>query len=294
MIEQLWNRLTAERQRQVRSWSYSATLNISVLMVLAMCTIHLPSKEPLELTFTMGSFDDLAEDSITIAPVIDSIPEPPTVEPPPFEPVPLPEPEIPELPIADLELSDQGDIAAGEPDAEPSSSSDGSPSDADVASETLRRVAAAGGATDVPVAVSLSFSGVDDLDLHVQFQGSHKQKNYRGKARGNIWFRYPKSRFGRLDVDANARNIARHPCENIAFAFPPQQAKYKVMLHHYKLRSRKRSTPYIIVVKYGHKTDVYRGAIRPGEMLNICEFQYRHRNHYRLGPTGHFHSLASN
>lgn len=270
-----WERLSPDRQKELRGWAYSFCFQLSLLLLLCLFTIGVPGANAIDLTLSFAepkSLDDAP--SITIEPI-----EEPASN---VEPESVSEAEV-EMEPPPVELTDS--TAPAKDVAEPASDATditSLTSNSDRITETNRRVAAAGGNIRVPVRISLSFSGDDDIDLHVKFKGQHRQADYHGRADGYIWHRYPNSLWGKLDVDANRRGgpVAEHPCENVAFAFPPHEARYSVELEHFHVRDTPDITPYIVVVQSGAKTAVHTGTIQPGERLTICQFQYQHSNVY--------------
>ena len=272
--QRLWMRLSKEQQLKIRSYSLSMSVNISVLLILGLCAFSLPHSEAITLTLGPGDGREVTEDTITI-------------EPQPEEEE-LPEPDVQDIEPAAMEAPDQADEEAppdndGEPMDPDSGQMAADPSqlaelDSDAAriSEIERRVASAGGGLHGPIRVSLGFSGNDDIDLHLHYE-VRGTRSRSAPARGHVFYRFPRSYWGSLDVDANARSISKYPAENIIFARAPSRGSYQVQLHHYRRRGPAAPTPYVVVVKYGHLKKVFSGNIMPGELLDIYRFTYRHR-----------------
>ena len=145
--------------------------------------------------------------------------------------------------------------------------------------EMDRRVKAAGGELEGPIRVSLSFSGLHDIDLHVVYEGfegrprrqsarrSRQRSNSRsasffqqlgsgnnGRIRHHVFYGLARTNHCVLDVDANASSVHPEPCENIVFHKVPRQATYTVYLDHYRTRGFRMPTPYVVVVRNGKST----------------------------------------
>lgn len=83
------------------------------------------------------------------------------------------------------------------------------------------RVKRAGGKTDAPLRVSLSWSNTDDLDLHAICPDGH------------IYYR---DKLGILDVDMNAGfNLVRDPVENLSWT-RPRDGHYEIYVNQYSRR----------------------------------------------------------
>lgn len=110
------------------------------------------------------------------------------------------------------------------------------------------RVGKAGGnITNATLRVSLSWSNLDDLDLHVTDpSGNH------------IFFG---NRMGLLDVDMNAgRGTTRSPVENISWAKRPQDGLYKVQVHQFVQRETSNPGFTVQVESAGKVTNLTHGA----------------------------------
>lgn len=275
--QRLWMRLSKEDQIRIRSCSLSISVNFSVLLILGLCAFSLPHSEAITLILGPSDGDQLTEDTITITPEPEEE-EPEEEQPEPeeeeAEPAPIEEPEDDEPPP-----EDEGEVAdpeAGNAVSAPSQLSD-LISDADRVSEIERRVATAGGGLEGPIRISVGFSGDDDIDLHLYYEGQGGRGRHSYPVRGHVFYGKPRCHWGRLDVDANAREVTSYPAENIYFAKAPTKGKYTVRLNHYRRRGRAEPTPYVVIVKYGRLKRVFNGNIMPGQTLNIFQFSYRHR-----------------
>ena len=294
-LQQLINRIDAERRRLIRSWYVSIGANVTLLILLALWQLPVPQQDNFELVFTLSPAEvdePEPEPQVVELPGEEVLPEPieepqqmePEVEEAPQE-TPPPEP-IEEASEPAKLVENAEDTGEADQPSSPTNNITTLVSDEQRLRETTRRVQDAGGNIKAPVRISLSFEGDDDLDLHVRFSGEHHQRGYDAAVNGYLWYRQPRSLWGALDVDANAQSIMSLPCENVAFTMPPQQSTYVVDVHHYLTRGRPEPTPYVVVVKYGRRSQVYHGVIRPGELLRICEFTYRHPKRYNLREFG--------
>ncbi|MCA9184405.1 MAG: hypothetical protein R3E01_36380 [Pirellulaceae bacterium] len=272
-----WYYLSADRRRQVRSWYVSIGINCGLLIILCLVTFQLPHRDVLQLTAVFG--EETTPDA------------PPTVIQAPLdeeEEEVEPVDEAAEETLPETDEDEMTDVPTDE--VAPDSSTAVTPQDLDELdsdaarlAETERRVRAAGGNIDAPITCSLGFTGDDDVDLHVYYQGLHHQSGWSGRINESISYQRPRTTWGFLDVDANAKGvevIARYPCENIAFAYPPHRAAYSVFVHHFYTRGRPEPTPYVVVVKCGDKKEMFSGEIFPGQLIKICEFTYQHTNNY--------------
>ena len=276
--QRLWMRLSNEQQVSIKSYWWSIAVNVSILLIMGLFVVSLPVTDSINLTLSLASSngDEVTEDIITIEPEAENDepePEPEEVEPEP-EPQAVHEPEDEAPPEGIEEPADPGD---GQASSTPTDLSELT-SNAGRISEVERRVASAGGGLDGPIRVSLAFSGDDDIDLHLFYKGKGGEGRRSYGFNGYVYYRKPSCRWGKLDVDSNARDISLYPAENIVFHHAPSQANYTVKIDHYRLRGYPKPTPYVVIVKYGRLKKVFEGSIMPGErMLEICHFSYRHR-----------------
>lgn len=281
-----WQRLTLEEQAKLRSMAWSASIHLLLIAVLATLGFATPMLQSTELT---GEFAGEGRNDELDA---------------------MLEPDIAEMIIQEVEsLSDMNvealvpepglapTLAALELPDSPTESEEGAAvselagmsnqvhaigelkSDAARIAETDRRVAAAGGALQGPVRVSLIFSGDDDIDLHVKYEELGRaipRLNFLNmNSQGYIFYGRPRSDIALLDVDANAHAIMPDPCENIIFESCPRVAHYSVAIHYYAQRGPIEPVPYIVVVKYGSTSKVFKGTILPKDGLKvITNFRY--------------------
>ncbi len=300
-IKQMWQRLTPEQQRQIKSANYSFWVHLSLILILAAVGIGMQKDEPVCLVMSVAQTEAetvaLCEFEVTEEPEIEELEllEEPS-EPVTFE---IAEPIAPDFAVSELpDITDQlavQPLGNGEPLSVAASPAELA-GDSRLVAEVHRLVSAAGGKTDGPICVSLMFSGDDDLDLHV-FYGSQVTQNRRMprnqpgnlfgfgfqqvfgnsfSSEGNhVYFRQRVTQHAALDVDANAQYVMPNPCENIIFRSVPARSNYTVCVDTYAVRGRPERTPYVVVVKYGQKTRVFEGMIGPSErMKNIWQFQF--------------------
>ena len=280
-----WQRLTATQQDRIKSIGWSASLHFVLLAGLATIQIATQVLEQNEIMVMYAN--DLPSDVISLENAFDIE----NFEEPLLEAL---EPSVHE-PLSDLtQISSQLDADSSEFAAEqeeegaalsglqPVSEIGNLQSDEQRIAETDRRVAAAGGALDGPVRISLIFSGDDDIDLHVRYQAIGREDTrsslFASFGDGYIFYGRPRSEHAMLDVDANAAIVVPSPCENIIFHTVPKSANYTVAIHHYATRGVVEPTPYVIVVKYGKRTKTFKGEILPKDGLKkIWQFRYTGR-----------------
>lgn len=291
----LWQRLRREHQARIMGLYWSLSINLCALLITAMCYfVKKPVPQPLDLTLSITASvqEDEGDDEVTIEPLVEPEPEPevepePEPEPQP-EPSPQPEP-VPESPPAGPDASEPTPVADAPPTGEAQSTSttnDASDlshqaSDGALEAEIERRVAAAGGNLRGALRVSLGFTGDDDIDLHLLFDGYVVQNRRKFFISDHIYYGHKWNTFGGLDVDANANGVHPFPAENIIFRQAPTKATYRVVLNHFRRRGPTEPTPYVVLVKYGRHKRVYRGTISPGDRnIEICRFNYSYRYRY--------------
>ncbi len=291
----LWRWLTPEQQRSAKSFSWAFSTHFLLLIILGI--IIFPSEQAPQISIMVSlRNEDISYAEFTVAEdleVIDmesiealeesvTIPEPEPVISEVNEAIQPPELGLGEL-VQDPLVSDQAEspslsMADSELNAEALA----------LATETQRRVRAAGGSVEGKILVSLMYDGYDDLDLAVSYKIDERRRRLpvqRNDQRlsdamllmpriPTIWYGCPFTQHGRLDVDANAVGISPEPCENIVFTDPPERAQYKVFINHFRSRQRG-PTPYVVIVTIDGKTRVYEGSIRHGGGLReICSFRY--------------------
>ena len=277
--KQLWQRLTPEQQKKARSVAWSVSVHFLMLTLLAAIPLTMEAMTPPPILITAVAADDGELESLavsTMAEDLEAISDQIELEPEPLE---LEAPEIMDLDsLVDLAapVLEQGEVQPASHEEATSSGTAGESlaeggSDAELIAETDRRVGKAGGALEGPVRVSLMFSGDADIDLHVKYASAERQQF----AMRHIYFGAPASEHARLDVDANAHTIVPEPCENIIFHTVFPKANYTVALHCFRAPRNMKPTPYVVTVKRGKKTDVYKGKLVPfGPFKTICEFRY--------------------
>lgn len=261
-IIRLWDSIPTEFKTRIRSYSWSASSHFVAIVVLFICTIEIESKQRLVLEIGFAAeFDDTAL-------ILESIEAPESLVEPIEQivetsaPAELPEisamPNLSQLLAESLQPVGSMDAASA---AASSLSTDVDASDSRLV-EVNRRVKAAGGDLDGPIRVSLMWESNDDLDLHLNYT-SIVRPNPRMPFvdSGYLWFGQPATTHARLDVDANARFIVQHPCENIIFKTIPKKAKYVIALHLYAWRSGKKQVPYTLMVHYGKKSKLFEGTL---------------------------------
>ena len=113
------------------------------------------------------------------------------------------------------------------------------------------------------ITVSLGWQTSDDVDLHV-ITPTGSEIYYSSRSHDS----------GTLDVDANASsdNIVSNPVENIFFTDPPS-GTYKVSVVMYSNRNEGAAAAFIVRVKVGEDTKVFRGTIASGSQ-HIYTFTY--------------------
>lgn len=284
-----WRRFSPAQQDRIKSIGWSASLHFLLLAGLATIQIATQAFEKNEIMVMYSN--DLPSDVISLDSSF-SIEE---VEEPVLETLESLEPAAGD-PLNDLSLiGTQLDVPKTDsapeqdPDATalsgfaPASSVSALQTDEQRISETDRRVAAAGGALDGPVRISLIFNGNDDIDLHVRYQALGREQAQQGLfamfGDGYIFYGRPRSEYAMLDVDANAVVVVPSPCENVIFNTVPKSANYTVAIHHYASRGPIEPTPYVVVVKYGKRTKTFKGEIQPKDGLKqIWQFRYSGRS----------------
>lgn len=302
----IWNSLEPSTQQWCVSYSWAVSVVTVVVAILAFLTLSVPGMTRISLSASL-SLDDGIDDSFSLEPMEEPqdddefedeliVEEPPVIEPVDIDtPIPSVEPVIP---APDAALRAVSAVAA---DQEITASALGDlNTDAARIQETNRRIVAAGGSLNGPLRVSLSFTGNDDIDLHVIYDGYERRSRQRrrnrsppnflfappnlfGNPNGNVssrvFYGNRRTPYATLDVDANVRRIHPFPAENVIFSKLPRNATYTVMVDHYRLRGRPEPTPYVVVVAKGKtKPKVYQGNIMPYErMKTICQFKYNRR-----------------
>ena len=286
-LRKYWQQLTLEEQAKIRSIAWSASIHLLLMAILAMIGFAAPTLESLEIA---GGFtgDATVEELATVSEpdlgelIIQEIESVCNESMEVHVPAIAIELDHFDLPLKQEAASDERE--EGSAISELSGYSNQVPALSDLTSdesriaETDRRVAAAGGALNGPVRVSLIFSGDDDIDLHVKYQESGRrspQMTYNGLGERYIFFGSPQSEHALLDVDANAIEVVPAPCENVIFKSCPRVANYSVAIHHYAQRGRLEPVPYVVVVKYGSMSKVFRGTILPNDGLKLIT-NFRH------------------
>ena len=113
------------------------------------------------------------------------------------------------------------------------------------------------------ITISLGWQTSDDVDLHVVTPGGNE-----------IYYGDRSYDTGTLDVDANASSIVSNPVENIYFTDPPA-GTYRVFIEMYRNRNEGAAAAYIVRVKIGNETQVFRGSIASdGSRAQIITFTY--------------------
>ncbi|MDR0724916.1 MAG: S8 family serine peptidase, partial [Prevotellaceae bacterium] len=98
-----------------------------------------------------------------------------------------------------------------------------------------------------------------------------------------IWFKNPRvASGGRLEIDMNVEYPdSKTPVENIYWATgSAPNGTYEVYLLYYKRYEPEiNETPYVVKVKYGDKTEDYKGLIKQGDnAIRICSFTLNNGN----------------
>lgn len=113
------------------------------------------------------------------------------------------------------------------------------------------------------VQISLMWSNVNDLDLHVTtpsgevIKFSHKQSRCGGE----------------LDVDMNAGNPTTEPVENVYWPLNGgPRGEFKVFVNHYSNRGAANPSPFMIVVTVDGQTRTYRGSVATRQRIPVCTF----------------------
>ena len=125
------------------------------------------------------------------------------------------------------------------------------------------RVKRAGGKTDVPLRVSLSWSNTDDLDLHASAPYPE----------GHIYFG---AKRGILDVDMNAGyGLVRDPVENLSWT-NPRDGHYEICVNQYNKRETV-DVGFSIEIECNGRVDQfsYNKALKNGENIYCIKFEMR-------------------
>lgn len=119
------------------------------------------------------------------------------------------------------------------------------------------------GAQAGDVQISLMWSNVNDLDLHVITPSGEKIK-----------FSHKRSRCGgELDVDMNAGNPTTQPVENVYWPLNGgPRGEFKVFVNHYSNRGAANPSPFMIVVTVDGRTRTYRGSVATRQTIPVCTF----------------------
>lgn len=119
------------------------------------------------------------------------------------------------------------------------------------------------GAQAGDVQISLMWSNVNDLDLHVITPSGEKIK-----------FSHKRSRCGgELDVDMNAGNPTTEPVENVYWPLNGgPRGEFKVFVNHYANRGAANPSPFMIVVTVDGRTRTYRGSVATRQTIPVCTF----------------------
>lgn len=119
------------------------------------------------------------------------------------------------------------------------------------------------GAKAGDVQISLMWSNVNDLDLHVVPPSGER-----------INFAHKRSRCGgELDVDMNAGTQSDEPVENVYWALNGgPRGEFKVFVNHYTNRGVENPSPFMIVVTVDGRTRTYRGSVGSRATIPVCTF----------------------
>jgi hypothetical protein len=129
-----------------------------------------------------------------------------------------------------------------------------------------QKVIEAGGKSG-EVQFSLVWKTLDDVDIHVVSPGGHRI-HYRDRS-SNCG--------GLLDVDRNANdgNTTNEPVENIRWLNGrPQEGRYTVMIHLYRMRSLLPVIGYDLMAKTGQTVELEKGRLSPGSRLHVFRYIY--------------------
>lgn len=131
------------------------------------------------------------------------------------------------------------------------------------------RVKKAGGKVDGVLRVSLSWSNLDDLDLHI-YQPTTRGVN---SLQDHIFFNNKRGWTGGvLDVDMNAGcGKTREPVENVVWASAPPDGPYKVVVNNYSLRESRDPGFVIEVESQGKVTHFsYNKGVRNQQDIHVA------------------------
>ncbi len=289
-----WLQLSSLQKQQFKGMYWAFSLNLSFMFILAALT--LTSKKDVGITIDLGDGEPEAEALFSLPSELETaaladleVVENLDISVPEIL-IDIPSPNLPSIELLDVGKADEA-VSSGETDQSESilDGSGMSVNESKLVAETDRRVAAAGGQLNGPIRVSLSFSGDDDLDLHVIYQSmTRTPAKVRANARSkglvlpmqsasnyHIFYASRRSDHAALDVDANASSIMSAPCENVIFETVPKSAKYAIYLDNFAERGAFDATPYVIVVKYGKRTKVFEGKLKPTDrMKEIWTFNF--------------------
>lgn len=140
--------------------------------------------------------------------------------------------------------------------------------------DSLReRVSKAGGNVDGVLRCSLSWSNLDDLDIHVYLPNG-RNINFNSKT-------CPVSG-GRLDVDMNAYGrLSESPVENVFWKGKPTEGRYLVKVHNYAKRcTDPKKDGFQIEVDDNGESTLFGSDKNPvgGAYMNVVEFDYSHKD----------------
>lgn len=134
--------------------------------------------------------------------------------------------------------------------------------DGNVTDSIKERVKKAGGnVTNAKLRISLSWSNLDDLDIHV-VEPSGKEIYFRNKE-------------GKLDVDMNAGwDQTRNPVENVSYSHSLPNGIYRVFIHNFCRRETSDPGFTVEIENQGKIQQLsYPMALRDRDEINVCEIE---------------------